>query len=724
MPRVGVVEIFAQQATVHYRQHSEWHSGTILVMPRVIPNQTSGAIFSACESGVPLLSSAKIVQMCSKLRFMLLSEFPDGCSAHSRKLAATANRLPKNCFFVAGACAVHSVHRMVVSALPEGRLLGDVYACKYISHLSGHYNRLYRCLHDLVFGELVMVARSNVPDAEFMLWQQHTGEVLQHTYLRQLDHTRGRLGHGALFEGSSKHARNDVYAARVFINGNICLPQCMLVLTEDVLQGRTQDEAADDLKEGYFAALMKLNVLLGAGVRLPSKGRWGSMTGSASEVALGQMVHGVYGRAFAKAFPDWKSGEELDDEQAAAADDDDYHTACKNKVDRVSCIVRSPVREMEILLMAFSAEPIDWLWQRLQHLDAASKPLFTLQRPELNPFHQTMSLYVEMLTRPFASTSLRALHRHFSQSHVAEPRCLLSARTRGIIGSILAQLYWRLVLPFAAWPFPLVTLVDAAASADECQRVLQRFFAAEACCLDAGFSRKARSFFQSAEQLLADVDFRDVLVQFATHFKWSNMATERLLALFKAATPSKRPVLERFCCSGLLAQVLQEHYAAGGIHPGIIRRKDVEKGTPLDSAHSARSVPTRARGHVALMAFRVREARAAKLGGRLTQAELRRVRRAGAEEFQKLPMAAQAEWSAHAVAHATVAAEASRAESESQREAMYGTKRRVLWGTSSFRAPLRRDVAERTIKAHRTKLNQGNNAARQSRARLTLSSIN
>ena len=162
------------------------------------------------------------------------------------------------------------------------------------------------------------------------------------------------------------------------------------------------------------------------------------MTGSASEAALGQMVHGVYGRAFAKAFLDWKSGEELDDEQAAAADDDDYHTACKNKVDRVSCTVRSPVREMEILLMAFSAEPIDWLWQRLQHLGAASKALFTLQRPELSPLHQTMSLYVEMLTRPRASTSLRALHRHFSQSHAAEQRCLLSARTRGITGSILA----------------------------------------------------------------------------------------------------------------------------------------------------------------------------------------------------------------------------------------------------------------------------------------------
>ena len=105
--------------------------------------------------------------------------------------------------------------------------------------------------------------------------------------------------------------------------------------------------------------------------RLPSKARWGSMTGSASEAALGQMVHGVYGRAFAKAFPDWKSREELDDEQAAAADDDDYHTACKNKVDRVSCTVRSPVREMEILLLVFSADPIDWLWQRLQHLGAA-----------------------------------------------------------------------------------------------------------------------------------------------------------------------------------------------------------------------------------------------------------------------------------------------------------------------------------------------------------------
>ena len=93
-PTVGVLELLAQQAFVHFGGVS--HS--ILVQPSIIPNQTASAIFPASEQGIPLLSSMRLTELCGMIKYMLLTEAPDGCPANLRKTCATSARLPENCF--------------------------------------------------------------------------------------------------------------------------------------------------------------------------------------------------------------------------------------------------------------------------------------------------------------------------------------------------------------------------------------------------------------------------------------------------------------------------------------------------------------------------------------------------------------------------------------------------------------------------------------------------
>ena len=49
---------------------------------------------------------------------------------------------------------------------------------------------------------------------------------------------------------------------------------------------------------------------------------------------------------------------------------------------------------------------------------------------------------------------------------------------------MLGQLYWRLVMPFSTWPFPLVAFADATAPRAEQEAVLRSLFNSCECCLD------------------------------------------------------------------------------------------------------------------------------------------------------------------------------------------------------------------------------------------------
>ena len=122
-------------------------------------------------------------------------------------------------------------------------------------------------------------------------------------------------------------------------------------------------------------------------------------------------------------------------------------------------------KQREVLVATFVGEPLDWLQQRLQHLDAASKPLLDLQREETNPFRAALRVYTDMLTKPFQETHFAMLARAFAPGRTPEERAEVSALVRPAGANLVTHLHWRFAVPLSMWPYTLVRLVDHGLSA-------------------------------------------------------------------------------------------------------------------------------------------------------------------------------------------------------------------------------------------------------------------
>lgn len=109
-----------------------------------------------------------------------------------------------------------------------------------------------------------------------------------------------------------------------------------------------------------------------------------------------------------------------------------------------------------------------------------------------------------------------------------------------------------------------------------------------------------RLLYESEAALKTDSAFVAAIRTWSASSKLCNMHIERCLSLFKQSTGIDQPVVERFAACGLMAQVLRDHLAAGGMDPrGAARAGDlVQAGVPLSRAGAARrkSQPSKARG--------------------------------------------------------------------------------------------------------------------------------
>jgi hypothetical protein len=124
------------------------------------------------------------------------------------------------------------------------------------------------------------------------------------------------------------------------------------------------------------------------------------------------------------------------------------------------------------------------------------------------------------------------------------------------------------------------------------QSILDAFFAANICDLDALFARPLRRGGVTAETLIQRVgDMLEAIGQFA---QGTNMGLERLLSLIKCSSPSvgrRKPAAERLWAAGTLTQMMQRHLAAGRRDfRGHMRRSSLAKlGVRIRAVNRKRS---------------------------------------------------------------------------------------------------------------------------------------
>ena len=412
LPQHGVVEILAQQMEVHCRTQTGRMSRTVLVGPRILQNQRASCLITAVNKGVPQFSIDALNKMCAEAGYtgyLIFMETPDNAKACKRKVYATMQRLNKSqrVLFVAGGCAAHKLQRIVLHQEGAKTMVGDLYAIKYVAESPAVLNRLRRVLEDMVEEELDIIPSDKVSEADAAKWLSHTNEVLEHTLLRQLHHTRARLDQSsgqdcdAVFEDGV--GKDSLLKRKSMIlemcNGDIKRRRFCHIEKGCCPGGRT--EAC----EKYVGALEEgVGILMNKSGR-PAEGKWGSMSKSNAEFQLADMVHGAFHRVFLRAFSNAQPPDDADD-------DDDYRVVLTRKLHRVKTVMEDDARRARAAQHGYCLEPLDWMLQRVQWLDVHSKPLWDVLRPSSCPFRRALADWTSVLLSPCGNSSISSLVSH------------------------------------------------------------------------------------------------------------------------------------------------------------------------------------------------------------------------------------------------------------------------------------------------------------------------
>lgn len=269
---------------------------------------------------------------------------------------------------------------------------------------------------------------------------------------------------------------------------------------------------------------------------------------------------------------------------------------------------------LKALQISFIGEPLDWLWQRIQHLDEQAAPFLQLQRLETNPFVVTLKSYTNLLLTPYNQNDLRALFRHATHLQPQDIVDSLISDVRKLALTQAAQVHWRLADVYDSWPYHFAKLSDPCWSEADRRQLIDNFFKENTCCIDQSCSRKIRALFPHAAAFWADANIQKTLDIWSRRGRLTNMHMERAFALIRKACVQKVPSLERLVAAGFLTQTLSTHLLAGGKHPAVVTRSELQTQCVPIAAAPERPVafPSRARGHLLYMRDYLCEARLAK----------------------------------------------------------------------------------------------------------------
>lgn len=115
-------------------------------------------------------------------------------------------------------CSAHKVHRIVVTACGEDRVLGDIHAVAFSASLTANRVALQNALWKLLGGLRISY---DPPDPA---WEQHKKAIFSHTMRRTPEHVRGALCDGeAMFaaRGADEWDQLEMVAGR-----NHCVLLC------------------------------------------------------------------------------------------------------------------------------------------------------------------------------------------------------------------------------------------------------------------------------------------------------------------------------------------------------------------------------------------------------------------------------------------------------------------------------------------------------------------
>jgi hypothetical protein len=218
----------------------------------------------------------------------------------------------------------------------------------------------------------------------------------------------------------------------------------------------------------------------------------------------------------------------------------------KKKTYRGSMVINNPGFQVTLACHYWVGKPVQWLWRRIEYLDAHGGSLLDLASPKTNPFRAAQQQMVDMLMKPPMDTSIHVLLHQYEH----KPDLLLAAQGTmfEMLASCIAQLDFKLIWMLEDWPFPLIKGVANGLQArlDVCAE----FFLVPLCDLEPFMARKLQQRWANSEQMARDENFWQSFSLWARNAVLGNMGCERLLALIKCSLLGGRwiPSMETALC--------------------------------------------------------------------------------------------------------------------------------------------------------------------------------
>ena len=146
-----------------------------------------------------------------------------------------------------------------------------------------------------------------------------------------------------------------------------------------------------------------------------------------------------------------------------------------------------------------------------------------------------------------------------------------------------AEIAWRFAI-YGEYPYSFGHVVHPAVPVPNKLAKLDGFFARRDCCHGLEFALKVRKLYPSAMDLYECPHFARLMKTWSACFCFTNMWSERLLALFRNVVGRHAVDIERFISTGFLGHLLKNHRELDRQDPRVTTRQQLlQMGVPLQA---------------------------------------------------------------------------------------------------------------------------------------------
>ena len=253
---------------------------------------------------------------------------------------------------------------------------------------------------------------------------------------------------------------------------------------------------------------------------------------------------------FYQAFPTWDSGKPT----AQDGDTENFREVVRSKVYRARMCLADSERKWKWSLTSFNAEPLDALWAQMQSMDEEGKVLSGLCLPRGVVWKCRLGL-MEAFHQLISDTVLATPFWYFARTDGDVQKMMAQARAQLLCMD--AQMVWRF-REHDAMPMKLAHALNLRKAGDEHEldSFLHGIWNRHHCCCDRDFTLKMFDVFPAWQRAKADPEWWQILANWDSSTRITNMHLERLLAQVRASSPMGKkessPLAERYSGAGWL----------------------------------------------------------------------------------------------------------------------------------------------------------------------------